>query len=861
MITVNVENVGTLTFPDGTKNEIIQAKVNELVGKKGPKDYSGPLGQFKRIDDIYQEEVSTGLKEMQTMGAKPTGRNILKGFIGALQFGFAPLTAIAKGAVGEPISGTLEKAGVPKSVANFVGTLGEDAVYFLPYGKMVKTAIQAQKSFAGAKTLEKTGKFTGEAKKPLEFPKEISEEVISKTIEPISGTQKVVLREDVIGDVIKAVKESVSKLWNPYKEKRITQETVDYIMSRKDEIPKVLEKYGLSPEEFAAQIKETMSTSGRQLGQMGKWAKEIKKAFDDPVMKKLAESLDQFTIPEASGVDKFFSGFKKVENIRRSLLVSQVATTMRNIISQGGRLGIGAFDEALQGSIKGLTSGEGLKETTKATLQGLGEGLDLISSLFNRLRPNQRELLKKVLDTTNAIDAKSKIFSTPVLDVELGTTVSKVANILNRTQEYFFRNIAFEAKLNQLLKQSGIKQGLKGLDPKQIPENMFAKAADYSLEMTFAAMSKSKEGAKIVRGMSHPILTALVNPFPRFLYANALPFLKDFSPIGFLSAVNPKVVAELAGGNPQRFAKAASRATIGTIMLNTAMDIRSNPEIGGEKWYEIKYGGKSWDTRAFAPLSTYLFIAESLQNPEKVKPSDFFSALLSLNRLGGTGLVISDIMRGKGSERTIDVATKIMGEWIGSWTTPIRTPKDIYSAIDPKEAIIRDTREQEFFGPTKRNIPLLSQTMPEAVTPLKTEPIKTETPILRQLTGLSNKTKNIITTEVDRIMLPSGKIYPKTGNPEADREVSKLMAPIVEKTAKNIVNLPTYKRMPVEGQRLILGEYFREIKKEARNQLMKTQPKLAMKIKLERLSDDEKALIEKFGSFRIRMIVKALTMR
>ena len=259
--------------------------------------------------------------------------------------------------------------------------------------------------------------------------------------------------------------------------------------------------------------------------------------------------------------------------------------------------------------------------------------------------------INTLIDSANAINAKAKTFSSPVLDVTMTGKVSKLVNTLNRTQEFFFRNLAFEAKLRQIARQAGVN--FKNIGPDDIPKEMYEKAADYALDMTFAGMPKSKFGQDFVRWASHPVFTSLFNPFPRFMFGNAIPFLKRFSPIGFLEAAKPSVVAEMVTGNPDRFVKAASEATLGTIMFNTAAYIR-NSDMAGERWYEVKAGDKYIDTRAFAPFSTYLFLAESVTNPERIKPADWGQAALSLNRVGGTGLVLADILRGKDAAVTKD---------------------------------------------------------------------------------------------------------------------------------------------------------------------------------------------------------------
>ncbi len=854
MIQVQIEGVGIVEFPDNTPEEIIDKAIKrdyfpEKLEAKKPTFMGKYLPSVKRTGEIYNQEVSQGAQAMSKMLENPTGRNIIGGVLGAGQYLLSPLTAGAKGLVGEPEEQWLNTLGFPESVSKFGGSLAENAAYMIPYGSLVKQAMNVPKVISGGMKTTETliPKITEKVpKEALKFPEEMNPNIISEVTTPISQTQKAILREDVVGDVIKAVKEPVSLTWEATGKKRITQEVVDYLMQNKAQIPATLEKYQLSGEQFAAHIKETMSTSGRQLGQMGNWAKEISKQFQTPQMKQLAEFMEK-DLPEMPLMDTVANVAKKIENVRRATLVSQTATTVRNAISQFKRLTLDSVDSAFQGAMKGALGEKGFvvgnKQGIMSTLRGFGEGLDTWTATINRFKPKEREALTNLLEADNAIKAKSKIFTTPVQDVVLTQKVTKLLNTFNTAQEYFFRNIAFEAKLNQLLKSAGVKGGIKGVKPTDIPEEMFNKAADHSLEMTFTAMPKSKFGRDWVKMNTNPVMTALLNPFPRFLWGNALPFLKNFSPISFLEAINPKTVAEIASGNPEKFAKAISRATLGTIMLNTAIKIRSDPNLGGEKWYEIKVGNRRLDTRAFAPFSSYLFLAESMTNPENIKPADFASALLSLNRIGGTGLILTDIIRGKKAETVVNTLSRLGGEYLGSFSTPFRTIKDLYSAIDPEEAKIRDVREKELVGPTMRNIPGISQTLPVAVSPLQRKEIETETPVLRQLTGLSLKNKTAIQKEIDTLNLDSSAYMPRSGIPEADREISRYMGPMVEDNVGKLLSSPFYKNQKEPTKRLLLGLFFKEMKEQARNELIKNKPDLAIKVQIKRQPEDIKTIL------------------
>ena len=101
------------------------------------------------------QEVKSGEEAMNKALEKPTGRSIVGGLVGALQWGFSPLTAAVKGIVREPIQQGLEDVGVPKGAANFAGEMIETGAYFIPYGKAVQTAILGKEALETAKTVQK----------------------------------------------------------------------------------------------------------------------------------------------------------------------------------------------------------------------------------------------------------------------------------------------------------------------------------------------------------------------------------------------------------------------------------------------------------------------------------------------------------------------------------------------------------------------------------------------------------------------------------------------------------------------------------------------------------------------------------
>lgn len=795
-----------------------------------------------RLVKHYQNEVASGREAMGQFAEKPSGRTALTGAAGLVQYLFSPLTAVAKTIGRDPAEAGAKMLGASEGVTRFVGDLGEGAIGMVPYGGLVKNAIiksnEALKAAEAAKLVKQKipsyREYLNEGESPLQYAEGTTQEVIDKTMNTAKTLGE---RANLADDVISAAKANIQPTG-----KRIGQEVINYISQNREEIPKVLEKYGMTPEELSAEFKAVHSEAGRSLWRLSNLAKQVKKEYaTNPELQKFANALEQ-GLPEPTFFDRFMGGFKSTENFRKATLTAQPATTFRNIISQAGRFTVGSIDDAFGGAIRGAINGQPIKQTGEDVLKGLGEGLDLISATFSRMTPTGKKALTDILDADNALKAKSMLYGAPVQDVTLGNKVTKALQTLNTTQEFFFRNIAFEAKLEQLMNKAGIKGGIKAVKPNEIPEELLEQAANYSLEMTFSSMPKSTAGKELLKVASHPVMTALFNPFPRFMWANALPFLKDFSPLGFVKAVSPKTMAKLASGNSDEFAQAASRATIGTMMFSGAVHLR-NSEYAGNNWYELKVGDKNIDTRAFAPLSSYLFLAEAVTHPDRIKPSDFASALLSLNRVAGTGLVMTDIIRGKSLDTVNNAINRLAGEYAGSFTTPLRFPKDIYSKIDNKESIIRDVRETELIGPTMRNIPVVSQRLPEAVSPLQTGPMKSETPLLRQTTGITYKTKNAVEDELERINFDMGKAYPRTGIAEADRKIATIMQPIVQEGASRLMNNQKYQAMPEEAKRLLWGKAFQMIRTLSKTKLATENQELIRKVILKGMDEDLKRLL------------------
>jgi hypothetical protein len=864
--------------------------------------FSGAVKPIKRTAQIYKYERESG-RELVRQSYQPSREPRLSDLVadtipekasvwdralmlgaGTAQYTFSPVTAVAQGLAGEPAESATKEAldvtGIPDvnvplanmPVSEFTGKLGENAVYFIPPGKAIqwammqgfeyKASLNAMKeSDAILKELSKTS--WGRKKVPTTKPSKdipLRSDDIPVTAKPGAIVSPQV-KQTLIDDITKASETALAGNFD--ESKRIFRQISEALRLGEiapNDLPEILGKNQMSAAQFAEMYAETVSTGGRILGYHSRAKRQLTKVFANfPEASAILEGAFKGEGQLKYGMDHVMQVYGSVENFRRAMLVSQAATALRNMWSQTGRITIGALDDALQGSIRGTVGAQG------QTYQQTMEGLNTFVAATNRLSPGGRKRLFEILEQNHAALAKGKLLSQPVHEVALTGKFAHAVNILNRGQEMFFRKVAFESKLRSLLQRKGMN--FNTVNPKHIPKDLLEESVNYAMEMTFAASPKSRAMQNFVKAWTNYIPGATtMQPFPRFNVANAVPFIYEHSPLGFLSAMKPSTIKALASGNPDLFAKHASRALIGSMMLDQAIRFRQS-DHAGEKWYEIKTGTdektgkpKYMDTRAYAPFSTYLFIAEHFANPERIKPKDYAEAFVGLNRIAGSGLVALDWIRARSVESFQKQAANFAGQYLGSFTVPFRTLSDVYSGVDEKEALYRDYRENPWLAPMMQNIPVLSQMIPEKYSPLTTQRLKKGEPmfglpagIARQLSGFSQRTKTPIMQEIDRLGMDWSSISPRSGIARADRQLSRYMAPIVEKVTPPVIRSKQYQGLTDSGKRIALAEIFATAREAARARLVVENPSLALKTSITGMADDmERLLKEKLQEQKLR---------
>ena len=633
------------------------------------------------------------------------------------------------------------------------------------------------------------------------------EPALPKTpVTPAAGAQGApspIPRQDVMGldeqkQVIqKIIQEGIIDKERPYiadETQRAMYNIADTITKYPDYGKEILTKYNITPEELSSEILKAGSVHGKGLNQFSQWARAMKQAFpDDPVIQETLGKVGK--LEPLTTWDKVKNVYRAVDDKRRMLMVTQIATAARNAISQGARYGADILDNAVQGVFK-TVGGVPKKE---AFAQFMGDW----TAILNRMSPKQRANLEGVL--SKYPETKAEMLSAPIHDITLGGKLSNALMYLNRTQEYFYRKMIFDSRITAWGKTIG-----KDPYKTNIPQSVLEKASKDAMELTFSANQTKGFGKGVMDAYKAIPMLTTIHPYPRF-WTNAVKFLWDFNPTGYLSAASR---ARFFSKDPNAVYQAASRATLGTLMLGAGLEMR-NSEYAGEKWYEINVGKDRYiDARPFAPFSTYLFLGEAISHPEKLSGKDWAEGMLSISRIAGTGLTLIDLIRTESIDSTKKLLKNFAGQYLGGFTVPLQTAKDLIG-----ENTVLNTQESPLIGPAVSKIPFVGETLlNEQPSLTRGEILKRESPQLRQLTGLTVKTKTPIEKEIDKVGLQ--RIYPQTGDATLDRLITEQTGWKVGKFGNEFLKSAQYKNADSETKKYMLREIISLAKQDSKKQIL-----------------------------------------
>lgn len=422
---------------------------------------------------------------------------------------------------------------------------------------------------------------------------------------------------------------------------------------------------GLTVKQFADAMGASASDAGRMLNVFSPVGKIMKKLgkLDKDLEKALLEATPA---EEAAGfMSRAMDFIKKLDRERRALMVTQIATTVRNVATGGTRVLLQTGADLMESALYQVGRGE-----AAATIGNSGVGnasfRDILSDGFGKLRhlaavSNTRtisdDLLRHNPRLASRIDRTlQEVDADDVTDL---TRITRVANTLNVAQDQFFRRAIFVDSVEKKLKRAGIitnnptRSGqYKSMEEfiesgKTLPGSVLADSIEEALEFTFSRMPKEGEfGHRFIKfteavGPGPAALTPFLGgitipntvmlPFSRFM-VNALKFQHDFSPIGAIGAMQKRHTAgklrdaakalkragkldEASEEAKKAVALAAkargefAKATMGTAAFAAAVYHRYNNQ--DLKFYEYRReDGSTGDLRPYFPLTPYLAVAE-----------------------------------------------------------------------------------------------------------------------------------------------------------------------------------------------------------------------------------------------------------
>jgi hypothetical protein len=625
--------------------------------------------------------------------------------------------------------------------------------------------------------------------------------------------------------------------------KMMTEQLVDEWLADPSKYQEITAKYGMTPQEFAAAMKEQASSWGRKLGELGLEAQRL--GLKVPEIGEALAELEKINRNPGTW-DSIQNYYKSFDRIRRGLLVTQLSTSVRNFETQLGRVGLDVFEKGLDSGLQKLLG----KTQTVSPLEG-------VEQLFKVFQGGES---KKITETILKEFPKEykRMYSNYMSDIEtgIGGTLSRGVDILNtanRFQEFLFRNGVFRASLEQNLKAQG-KDLIEIIEKNQvgeIPTESIRYAVDRSLEMTFAKPPEyGTIGQKFVSFVNAMPGATFIIPFPRFLL-NSTKFIFEYNPTGLLKLLSSKERAAFANGDMH----VMSRAIIGTAMLGVAYALRDSEEYAGEKWYELNAGEKTIDLRPFNPFAAYLFMADVVHksihgNLQSLTAKDITMGILSSNMRAGTGLfaldtILNGLFATGDSEKATDLLKQFAGEVAGGFLTPLNQFKEFLAGFD--DYIVREKRSDPFWGPIKEKMPWLEKTLPELYSPTKEGPVTREKPALRQLTGIMAKEKTDFEKELDRLGFDYREIVHSTGNAEADNLVNQYMGIMASRVALPLVQSEAYKNLPDEQRAYYLREVLGQMREFGKGVAEGKDPFLFAELEIKKIPKRERAFYESTG--------------
>ena len=531
-------------------------------------------------------------------------------------------------------------------------------------------------------------------------------------VEPILKPEKFNAIVALAVDLKKRKPEAFNAVKGANKDKTIIdilfESTVNQDIVGGQELVDMLNKYGLSFEDYVLTVVGSGSEAGKVLNKLS----QIARVRPTSEMNAIAAEATN----KANGQIRDF--VMRVENIRRGGLVSQVATAARNLSSAVIRAPLESLGNVMDTALYNL-SNEGLGKAAVSLVSPTNwkDSFRQMKYMFSRPdiakdytdlildRPELAKQFESMFNNVSEIQKMTGRGSGGKVDAVLSglEDVVSTLNAPNRWQEYLIRRGAFFGELERVTKREW------GIDLKEVIDNgkirdllndssefkptkgrSFIDLVDDStrkaLDITYAKQPDIplfKEWSTFItrNGMT------VVVPFPRFMF-NSIELMGQYAggaSIPLTRKITQIVTGGKVGAGPltAKDRQRITRSLLGVAAIGAAYSYRTSEDAPADYKTINADDGTIVDTTAQYPMRQFLYLGEATKRVNDgtfndwFDPKEFAQTFIGTNIRTGVGNSIiqevadlatgTDLTKGESAGKLLGGA---LGNYLSTWVVP-----------------------------------------------------------------------------------------------------------------------------------------------------------------------------------------------
>ena len=677
-----------------------------------------------------------------------------------------------------------------------------------------------------------------------------------------------------------------------------TSSAINEVFSNLDNVndavlEQAIRKEGLTPDDFAKANKMTVSEAAQVMQQYSAASKVLKRMTEiDPVIKQQVDELFAKPDSQVSALGRVGQAIRFAERESKAFIVSGIGTTVRNVLGTTVGLTYNSAASLVEGAL--YTVGRTLDGAAKGqrlttAMRSLGDTMSDAFSVYGYMAKGG--LSTEVTDTllqhnpalrNNILSATQESSTTEL------SKAAQVFNTLNVAQDAFFRKAIFNASVEKHMRRAGLDMYETIGQGKTIPASILQQATDETLKATFSYTPKvQKQGIQtfeagaeaagnlFVKAAEFPG-GSLIATFPRFM-SNAIAFQYRYSIFGAASGMEDLLQGSLlksagsSGGEAliRKGQENIAKGVVGTAALAAAYDYRlSNQDTD---WYNMKQDdGSTVDTRSVFPLGPTLAVADFMAKRKlglEPKTAEMVESIVGMKMPAGTqNQFLDQVFAAMSSEKEADkmevALGKVLGDFVARFSQPFvfKSAYEFFDLFREEGAIQRDPNVITAEGSGDRfleaatnrvqgKLPVLKESLPEAVPRLREGPVYKEGEFFYSLVGVREAPpKTVAEKEIVRLGIDPFKLYgPSSGDRLYDRAFVEAANPLVINAIERTLANKRYQALTPTEQKLALTNVVRDVTGIARDKtdgkFMSEDLLRVKKMRFDKLSQDQRKVI------------------